>query len=422
MGRFLNLSFLESFVLLVVVVYPVSIVLVPYLGTVLFVLLSFLSAYLFFSGYRKLNYTKEEKVFFLSCLLLIGVSILVSLIKGMDAGVWKTAGRFSFILMSIPLYFVFKTYLIKTRYIWWAIVVAVVLCGIAAIYEYNFGAIYNSHSMHSDRAKAGVHPIHFADIVLSMTMMVVAASTSLKKVNIKVVLAVILIFILGISAVILSMSRGAWAMIPVFAVFMAWVIKSKVPQRYFYSGIAAFLMLSVLFYLVPSTGIKSRVDQTIHNVVKYSPAEKSQSSIGSRFEMWKAGWILFKENPVVGVGWGNYKQEAQLLVDKGIVSPVAARYTHPHSQYVSALASGGIIMFVILFFVFILPFKLFLDLYKSKVEEANPYALSGMVLILGFMVFALSATVFERSIPVSFYAFYLPLLYAVGNRLKSQQQ
>ena len=143
MGRFSDLSFLESFVLFVVVVYPVSIVLIPYLGTVLFVLLSFLSAYLFFVSYRKLNFTKEEKVFFLSCLLLVVVSMLVSLVNGLDAEVWKTAGRFSFILMSIPLYFVFKTYLMKTEYIWWSIVVAVVLCGLAAIYEYNFGDIYD---------------------------------------------------------------------------------------------------------------------------------------------------------------------------------------------------------------------------------------------------------------------------------------
>jgi len=421
MGRFSDLSFLESFVLFVVVVYPVSIVLIPYLGTVLFVLLSFLSAYLFFVSYRKLNFTKEEKVFFLSCLLLVVVSMLVSLVNGLDAEVWKTAGRFSFILMSIPLYFVFKTYLMKTEYIWWSIVVAVVLCGLAAIYEYNFGDIYEGRG-HAGRAKAAVHPIHFADIVLSMTMMAVVASTALKKIDTRVVFAVLLVLVLGVIAVILSMSRGAWAMIPVFAVFMAWVIKANVSKRYFYSGVSVLLMMSFLIYLVPSTGIKSRVDETVHNVMNYSPSDTTQTSIGGRFEMWKAGWVLFKKNPVAGVGWGNYKQESQLLVDKNIVSPIAAEYTHPHSQYVSVLASGGIIMFVTLLFVFLLPFKLFFNLYKSNVEEAKSYALSGMVLILGFMVFGLSATVFERSIPVSFYAFYLALMFAIGNRLKLENQ
>jgi len=416
------MNFIEGLVLFSVIAFPISIVLVPYVGTVLFVLLSFLSSYFFLANYKGLRSTKEEKFFYFCCLALIFISLLISLINGLDADVWKTAGRFSFILMSIPLYLVFKTYLLKIKYIWWSLTIAIVLCGIAAIYEYNFGSIYDSHLVHGDRAKAAVHPIHFADIVLAMTMMVLIASTSIKNIKTKAILLILLVLCLGVTAVILSKSRGAWVMIPVFIVFMMWILKSKIPKRYFYSGAIVFMLFSLLFYFVPSTGIKYRVDQTVENLTNYSPGERYPTSIGARFEMWKAGWFLFKENPVVGVGWGNYKKESQLLVDKGMVSPIAARYTHPHSQYVSVLASGGIIMFVTLFFVFILPFKLFLDLYKSKVEEAKPYALAGMVLILGFMVFGLSATVFERSIPVSFYAFYLALMFAIGNRLKLENQ
>ena len=94
-----------------------------------------------------------------------------------------------------------------------------------------------------------------------------------------------------------------------------------------------------------------------------------------------------------------------------------ANFPHPHSQYFSALAKGGVLGVVAIFCVFGISFYIFYRAYfgvKSD-ETTRRFALSGLVFLVSFMVFSLTEAVFERSRIMTFFAFYLVVMVAYLN-------
>jgi O-antigen ligase len=119
------------------------------------------------------------------------------------------------------------------------------------------------------------------------------------------------------------------------------------------------------------------------------------------------------------VGWGNYRARALELVKAGQRNKSIADYSHPHNQYLSALASGGVVGVLFLLGLFIVPFILFYNAYKNESEPIRALAISGMVLVIAFSHFALTEGVFERNITMNFYAFYSALIMSLIMRHKS---
>ena len=179
-------------------------------------------------------------------------------------------------------------------------------------------------------------------------------------------------------------------------------------------------LIAVVIYLIPATGLQHRIDSTLSNVQKYGQGTHKGTSVGTRFEMWKASWLIFKKEPVMGVGWGNYKETAQQLVDQDKVNKSAATWNNPHSQYFSAMVNGGSIMLLALIVLFLVPISMFKKLLAFNDREIRAYGLAGIILIVSYMGYALSESIFERSIPTEFFAFYLALFFAMANRRKHQ--
>lgn len=411
-------NLLEKFVLFSVLLFPITIVLVKSGGSSIFGILVLLSLYVFFTQALKLNFTREEKLFFYSFLLFFLIAILISWGSGFDKEAWKADSRFLNLLFAVPLYFLFKNYLKNTAIIWWGLFLAVISCGAVAFYEINFGSLYGGFD---GRAKAATHPILFADMSLAMMSMLLMAMTTLKKWDFKIIAAMILISSFGLSAVILSQSRGAWVILPVLALMFFWQFKKHISVKSFSITMLVMPLLAISIYLIPSTGLQQRVDSTFSNVQKYSQGTHKTTSVGTRFEMWKASWLIFEEMPFKGVGWGNYQETAKVLVEQGLVSKSAATWNNPHSQYFSVLANGGLVMLVALFILFLVPLKRFRNLLRINDSETRAYALAGISLIVAYMGFAFSESIFERTIPTAFFAFYIALFFAMANRTKEQK-
>lgn len=97
--------------------------------------------------------------------------------------------------------------------------------------------------------------------------------------------------------------------------------------------------------------------------------ESSDFSVGqveenvSRKQIWKASWILFKENPLTGVGFGGYWVGITNYDDtSGNLSLQQA-----HNDYLELLASGGIIGFILVtWFLFTLARKARENLYSEN--------------------------------------------------------
>ncbi len=277
------------------------------------------------------------------------------------------------------------------------------------------------------RATGVVNPILFGNLSLSMGMIALAALVGIERMHKFFALLMMFAALGGLVASMLSKSRGGWVAIPPVALLFAWGFSNVLPVRKILVALFIFGMILIVAYQTPATGLKSRIDLTAGNVIRYLESDDvgdsaRSTSIGARFEMWKSAWSMFSESPLLGGGWGEFRNYTRKLIKQGEISPAVGRYSHAHNEYLSTLAKGGLLGVLALMALFIVPGWIFLQLFRRNSDESlRSFALAGLVLILAYMSFALSEAIFERSRPVLFFTFYLAVLMAQAIRTEPKK-
>ena len=137
------------------------------------------------------------------------------------------------------------------------------------------------------------------------------------------------------------------------------------------------------------------------------------TSVGKRFDMWRAAWMLFLERPLMGVGTGAYQQYTDELIRQGRVAPFIGTYDHPHNDYLDALASRGILGLFTLLALFLIPVRYFLRATANEDRTLHALGLAGILTVGGFAIYGLTDTIFLHSIMISWYVIYMALFYAL---------
>ena len=75
-------------------------------------------------------------------------------------------------------------------------------------------------------------------------------------------------------------------------------------------------------------------------------SSEDQGSIGVRFEMYSVSWQLFFNNPLFGVGLGNWHEFSGF-----------DNHLYPHNVLLEILAEGGLFLFLVFFTTFVYIFK-----------------------------------------------------------------
>ena len=139
---------------------------------------------------------------------------------------------------------------------------------------------------------------------------------------------------------ILSVRTGLIAAyLAVFLSLTYWIIKEKKWTL----GFVLMALVAVGPWLayknIPS--FKSKVDYTLYDLSMYQKGEGAHYSDGERIYSLKAGWEIFKRQPLFGTGIGNFKATIDDYYaknnDKGLTPKM------PHNQFLSIMASTGII-------------------------------------------------------------------------------
>ena len=353
---------------------------------------------------------------------MVFVAFLVTSFSGFDATAVKKLGKFVLLLMVIPVYLFFRHSSFPRAAFWYGLVLGACVAATVGVWEITFD-IYKPG--YDGRAKGATHPIIFGDLALLMGVMSLAGTQWFRSRARWQIILPILALCMGILASILSQARGGWVAIPVFVVILLWASRRHVSTWLQFTGVGVLLAVLLAGYLIPQTGMKNKIETTAENISAYlnSPVNDNRraTSIGSRFEMWQASWQIFLQHPIKGVGWGNYREHAQRLVDQGLRHPVAAGWPHPHNQFFSAMVSGGILGLLAVILLFVLPAVIFIRVMHApdRSVEARRMALAGLLLMVLFAVFNLSESFLERSRTVAFFVFYLAILMAEVHRDRS---
>ena len=404
------LSIGASFLLL----FPISIVSLPYVHGFVILAGSFLGVYFnFVYAKPEALISTDEKWFYFSVIFMVFVAIFVVLITGFDEGSFKKIGKFLYLLLTIPVYLFFRKINIQYTQFWYGLVFGALLSAGVALYDVwpNMPGIYN-------RAGGILNPIIFGDLALLLgAMSLVGVGWFGVRTRWQMAFSVIA-FTFGLMASALSQSRGGWVVIPFIFIILLWYSSDYISRWKRVAGSVGLIILTLAAYQAPQTGVKKQVATSIANLAAYIESDSTHwsrdTSIGVRFESWKVSWRIFLDNPLIGVGWGNYQENARVFIEAGLYHKSAGYYNHPHNQYFSSMVSGGSLGLLATIALFVIPAVIFIRVIQSpgRSDDAHRMALAGLIMVVGFAVCNLTESFLERSRPVAFFLFYLAVCMA----------
>ena len=394
------------------ILFPGGILGVKYLSGAVFLMVFFAGLIQILVSPRKVFALSgnEKALFFSVCFLSISTfSISLFNLTELDR-----AKVFIALLMVVPIYIFFRDNLTTDKYLWIGLVLGTIIGLVVSIYQ------VNGLGGNLDRSTGVTNAIIFGDLALIMGVLAIAGFENFtSSSNRTMVILPLLALFSGLVASALSMARGGWIAIPVLFAVIAWYSSKYLTLKLV--AICSLVMLAtiMMLYLTPQSGLQDRVERTSTNIISYINSQQVDdparaTSIGTRLESWKAGWMIFLENPVVGGGWAYYQKNTQKLIDKGFVNQSAGNYTHPHNQFFSSLAKGGGIALIATVVLFLFPAIIFYRTIQLNTDVfIRNLGLVGLVFITGIVIFNLTESFLERTRPIMFYAFYLSVLFAL---------
>jgi O-antigen ligase len=209
---------------------------------------------------------------------------------------------------------------------------------------------------------------------------------------------------LGLTASVLSGSRGGWLVVPLLIAALLWQARTRLPRRRV-GQIAIGLMGLLVFANVVSGGMPtSRATASVTNVSGYSSATPTSgaaaSSEGARIEAWRAAGEAFHDHPIAGIGWGNLGDRFVRDADLGLRNDRIATFEHAHNQLLGAAANGGLIGVTTLIALFAVPLVHFVAAARSSDQRRRTLGLTGILTLGSYAVFGVTEAVLENLVPV----------------------
>jgi len=223
-------------------------------------------------------------------------------------------------LFLMPLFFMLRRISISGRTI-----VLVIFCSVLV----SFADIGLDLLQGVNHRKQGMNPNAFGPVQLCLSGMLFFYALKLPSGRLrKLAFAG---FLIGLSTVILSLSKSTLITLAVLNVFFVFYLaRSTVPVWKKLAVASVILMLIAGSYAVPM--VKQRIDEVGRDIGNYFASENyrdtaRKSSFGIRMELWKTGWNIFLENPITGVGVGGFKVPVPAVAEAAALHrDVAARF------------------------------------------------------------------------------------------------
>ena len=215
----------------------------------------------------------------------------------------------------------------------------------------------------------------------------------------------------GLYASYLSQTRGNWIAVPLFIV-IGLAAQKKVRIRDQSIVLASVIALLSAFYAF-SGMVQDRISSAQQDLSEYARGENLDTSVGIRLQLWKAAWLLFRENPFFGVGLERFTGALQELALRNVITPVAATFYHAHNEILFGMATLGVFGMAAILILYFVPAFYFAREIRHSDTEVRTVASMGLALNLGFFVFGLTdVMIFYWPVSQTFYSMLLPVLFA----------
>jgi len=267
-------------------------------------------------------------------------------------------------------------------------------------------ALYQKYGLHIVRPHGYLYPIQFGNLSILLGFLCLPSLAWAKQQKHSRLWKILLILgaILGLTASILSQTRGGWIAIPVILLILFFASSQSLSLKKLVLFSVIFISFSSLLYFVPQTGIKTRVGESINDLTLFQSGN-NKTSIGTRFALWKTALTLTKEKPILGFGEIGYLDALKQRVDRGEAPEHLLNFNHVHNDYLDALVKRGIVGLVALLLFYSVPFIYYFRFIKSESINVRSVALSGVILTASYTVFSLTQGFLAHHSGVIVYAF-----------------
>lgn len=278
------------------------------------------------------------------------------------------------------------------------------------------------------RAEGFTNAIRFGNIALLMSVFLVIYAISLKKITAESLFC-IFAAIMGLTASLLSLSRGGWIflfLMPFILIFMFEGKKMRMKALASFVGLGVFAVLilsQVDFFQHRVLLAKQEVQGYFHDKEKYV-----ETSVGARLEQWQLAWKLGMEKPVFGWGERGIQEGRKQMVEHGEAHASALTIPHAHHDFLEMWAVRGFVGMVFLIFIYMVPFCIFFPNQKkiSAVPEekrsiARALYMSGMCIPLAYFVFGLTDVFFNLTIGHVFMIFSIIFIMSAIQGIKNAE-
>jgi len=217
--------------------------------------------------------------------------------------------------------------------------------------------------------------------------------------------------VLGVFSSLLSGSRGGWISVPFVVLILAKAYHSFFPWRLKIGILIGAVIAVTAVYHTPTLQVQQRVQAAFHDIELYQQGN-SDTSLGARFEMWKAALLLAKERPLLGWGKDQMQGAMQDLAAQGQANPVIGAFNHAHNEVLDILAKRGLVGLLALAFLYVVPIRLFAKYLRHPNLATRSLATAGMILPVAYIDFGLSQAFLSHNNGVMTYAFWLVVFWA----------
>jgi len=205
---------------------------------------------------------------------------------------------------------------------------------------------------------------------------VLSGSFLYKKSNLFKIGGIVLVFLTLVGLINAGSRNGAVAFLCSMLVYLLILKRKKImgllPIVFM---IIAMIVVAATAFVVSPSSVKTVV------IERFDPttSEDVRSYTSGRTELWKNGWKLFIDSPLIGHGRNSFIILSRLR---------GYRYCGaPHNEYLRYLAEHGLIGFIAFFLIF---FKIFQNIWQSLETTTNPWGkqlyISYIAGLCGYMV------------------------------------
>jgi len=274
-------------------------------------------------------------------------------------------------------------------------------------------AIYQA-SKFGIRAGGSINAMIFGGISLLLGFMSLASLKRFSKINYGYIWP-ILGFLFGITASILSMTRGSWIAAPALTIciiiYMYYNITNK---RRLLLALSAGLILAALIMWWFWPYLQPRISISFVHWNQYFNEENVTNSTGFRLEMWKGALLVIQDNPLLGVGMGGKTQAFTDLITDGKIQDVG-HVVYVHNQILQDGIHKGLLGIASYFALMGYLIRHFIKGIKQKLENSDAH-LIGLLLVVGYLIIGLTSHTFNNGIYNSFFVGMIALIFCFANK------